>query len=160
MEIINDITKRLVERNVQDIRFIVTLDDFNYDRLFKNNQYVINVGYTKPQDCPSLYANSDAMFLPTLAECFSASYPEAMKMQVPIITSDLPFAHSICKNAAIYVNPFDADEICDKIITLKDSESLKKQLINFMNIRFADFPNASERCKNYLTICNELYNEK
>ena len=73
---------------------------------------------------PMCTAQSDAMLLPTMLECFSASYPEAMVMKKPVLTSDLSFARSICGNAAIYFNPFDPADIADKIIGLVNDKTL------------------------------------
>ncbi len=49
--------------------------------------------------------------MPTLLECFSASYLEAMYMKKIIFTSDLPFAHTVCKDAAFYFAPHDVENI-------------------------------------------------
>ena len=155
LEVINPVSEELLRRNVSDVRFVMTLDDDNFSRLFKDNPLVINAGYTEPKDCPALYANADAMFLPTLAECFSASYLEAMKSGIPILTSDFDFARSICKNAAVYFNPFCPEEICDRIIELKDDAALRERLIHKGEIRVKDFPSSKERCESYLNICKE-----
>ena len=55
------------------------------------------------------------MFLPTFLECFSASYAEAMLMKKPIITSNLGFAQNVCKDAAVYFDPCNPEDIIDKI---------------------------------------------
>ena len=48
--------------------------------------WLLAVGGVDIRECPSLYEQCDFMFLPTLLECFSASYAEAMKMRRPILT--------------------------------------------------------------------------
>ena len=153
-EILSEISSILEERKMNNIEFWVTIDDGNYKRLFANNHYVVNKGYTKPQDCPSLYYDVDAMILPTLAECFSASYPEAMVMGKPILTSDLPFARTVCKDAALYFDPLDAKDIVDKILSLLENEKLRKRLVNEGRLVFSKIPNAKERAIKYLEICN------
>jgi hypothetical protein len=55
-------------------------------------KYIIFLGKIDINQCPYLYQQSDLLFLPTLLECFSASYAEAMYMQKPILTSNLDFA--------------------------------------------------------------------
>ena len=59
------------------------------------------LGKININQCPHLYVQSDAVFLPTLLECFSASYAEAMLMKKPIITSDLGFAHCAAASQAM-----------------------------------------------------------
>lgn len=155
LEIINKVCKELSSRKITDVKFILTLDNEIFEKLFKDNSYVINAGYTAPKDCPNLYAKADAMFLPTLAECFSASYPEAMKSQIPILTSDFEFAHSICNDAAIYFNPFNASEIAEKIVSLKNDKGLCDSLVKKGKTRLKNFPSAPNRCEEYLRICKE-----
>src|SRR5690606_33979234 len=90
-------------RSEFDFRFVLTVDTSDLDiEDMMISDHIIFLGKTSIDQCPNLYRQSDFMFLPTLLECFSASYPEAMKMRVPILTSNLPFAKGICGDAAIY----------------------------------------------------------
>ena len=100
------------------------------------------------------------MFLPTLLECFSASYVEAKKMEKPIITSDMGFAHTICENAAMYADPMDANDIADKIVKLVNSKKLQHKLIENGLNRLKTFGTAERRAKQYLDICETLIHEK
>src|SRR5690606_1283167 len=104
IEILNDICEKLIKKQIQNIRFVLTLpnEEFNKVIKIKYRKLIYNVGPQKPVDCPKLYEECDAIFLPTLLECFSATYAEAMKMEVPIITPDMGFAHTVCGNAALY----------------------------------------------------------
>jgi len=99
------------------------------------------------------------MFLPTLLECFSASYVEAMKMKKPIITSDMGFARTVCDDAAIYFDPMDANDITAKIIKLVLSVELQNKLIETGLERLKMFGTAKERAKHYLDICKLLVNK-
>ena len=63
----------------------------------------------------NLYKSSNAMLLPTLIESFGIPYVEAMSLGVPILTSDLDFAHDVCGNAASYFDPFNAKDILNKM---------------------------------------------
>ena len=119
------------------------------------------LGKVKIEDCPSLYNNCDFMFLPTLLECFSASYCEAMKMELPILTSDLDFARGICDKAAVYFDPTSVESIAECFINL--SSDLNKQndlVINGKN-RLLSLDNFSQRAKKYIKILtNENINSK
>ena len=61
-----------------------------------------NKGPIAVADGPDLYRSADICLLPTLLETFSATYPEAMAMGIPIVTTDLDFAHEVCNDAALY----------------------------------------------------------
>ena len=106
---------------------------------------IINVGPIRIEEAPSLYKECDAMFLPTLLECFSASYVESMKMEKPILTSDMGFAWTVCNNAAIYFDPMDANDIAAKIIELFNSK------LPF-NIKFCAFVVKTEQNSNVIRL--------
>lgn len=157
IEIIKDVCELMKQKKINDIRFVLTIDEENYERIFGHEyEYVKTIGSVKPEDCPSLYEKCDAMFLPTLAECFSASYPESMIMKKPILTSNLPFATSVCKDAAIYFNPLDANDILEKILKLKNDKNLYDELVEKGLARYKDFPSAQERAESYLSICKSV----
>ena len=96
------------------------------------------------------------MMLPTLAECFSSSYPEAMISSLPILTSDLDFARSICGNSALYFDPLDPVDIVSKIIQLYNDSSLRSNLILLGKRRLDHFDSASQRADKILNICQSM----
>ena len=140
-------------------KFFVTIDDESYNVIFKEyKDQVINLGSVESKYCPSLYEQCDALFLPTLLESFTASYPEAMKMSKPILTSDLSFAHSLCQDAALYFDPLDPKDIADKIIKLSEDQQLQNKLIAKGIERLKDFETADSRARKYIEICEKVVN--
>lgn len=138
--------------------FILTIDSRNYNSMFsdKAKRYIRNVGPVAIKDCPDLYRECDAIFLPTLLECFSANYPEAMVMERPILTSDLTFARCVCKDAALYFNPMDPKDIATKLIALSESRPLYESLVSKGLNVLADIPSSSSRALQYLSICESI----
>src|SRR5690606_10275866 len=112
-----------------------------------------NVGPVRPEECPALYQECDGLFLPTLAECFSASYPEAMKMEKPIVTTDLGFAKSICGTAALYFEPMDAIAAAEQIKKLISSPYLQDRLIKQGKQELKKFDTPRSRAEKYLQLC-------
>lgn len=156
--IIKQVVDRLDEVGREDIRFVVTLPQDRYDQVF-SEQYkdrIINVGFVPSKEGPSLYDECDIMFLPTLLECFSASYAEAMVMHKPIITSDMGFAHCVCKDAAIYFDPTSVNEIAEKLINLVDDKDLQKDLVEKGEILLGQFGTSEDRAKGILDLCEML----
>lgn len=160
LEILNKVSDILERRNITDIHFILTIDDYHYNEIFKNNKLVQNKGYVEPKQCVELYKTADVMFLPTLAECFSANYPEAMKTKTCIVTSDLPFARSVCKDSACYINPFDANQIADTLCKLKVNRKLYDQYIEKGVEVLSQLPTSKERCDKYIEYCISIANLK
>jgi len=156
LKIINEIIP-LLEAKGLNCKFILTLPDNVFKRHFDNtSSYFLNVGEVNINQCPYLYSRADALFLPTLVECFTVSYLEAMKTNTFILTSDLPFARSICSESAIYFDPFDAVDAVKKIEEIIFDIELKQKLSNSSKRRFNEFPNSLYRTKNYIDICEKL----
>lgn len=155
IEIIKKVIDKLSPEDKSRISFILTISTEEYQKIFgeKYNDNVTTVGNVSPLKCPSLYRECDIMFLPTLVECFSASYVEAMVMGKPILTSDLGFAHSICEDAALYFDPLNTNSIIDRIKEINNSPIMKKQLIEKAKKRSKCFPTAQQRAEQYLKIC-------
>ncbi|MCH8567410.1 MAG: glycosyltransferase [Balneolales bacterium] len=153
LELIPEIAERLVHQGITNVRFILTLKEIDFKKYIKPHEFVKNVGPVAPADCPALYSECDIMFLPTLAECFSASYPEAMKMKKPIITSDLGFAKSICGEAAVYFEPANAISAADKIVQLIRCADLQSRLIKKGIEQLNFFDSAPERAEKYISLC-------
>ena len=154
-KVVGVIKQRLPDWNVI---FVLTIDSDAFDINFTKEakESIINIGRIPVNLCPQIYSECDALFLPTLLECFSASYPEAMFMEKPILTSNLSFARSICKDAALYFDPLDVDDIVNKIIILITNESKKNELIKKGQIQLTNFDNASLRASKYLNICKQI----
>jgi len=138
-------------------KFYLTIDPDNYRRYFsRNTNHIINLGPIESRHCPSVYKQCDALFLPTLIESFTASYPEAMKMQIPIVTSDYPFAKEICRNAALYFDPLNPDEIASKIKEISNNDPLRIKLVANGTEVLHSFENARSRAAKYIGLCEAL----
>jgi glycosyltransferase involved in cell wall biosynthesis len=156
LEIIPRAVDLLIKEGYHNIRFVLTLKPQDFDKHIGSHPAIINVGPVRPQDCPAMYNECDFMFLPTLAECFSASYPEAMVMKKPIITTDLGFARSICGEAALYYKPKNALDACKQISKLMKNKSLQEELIRVGVQQLQNFDTAAERAEKYLNLANSI----
>lgn len=160
LNIIPLVVENLKENYPQfSFRFVVTLNENELKNLTYNNiDHLVFLGKININQCPHIYKQVDLMFLPTLVETFSASYPEAMKMRVPILTSDLSFAKEICKNSAIYFDPLDPKDIANKIYKLSQDDKLKHKLKKLGTERLKNFDTSKERSKKYLDILENAAN--
>ena len=156
LKVIRDVIPYLKEQKLH-YKFVLTIDKESYESLFSDMQdYVITIEPINTDLCPSAYEQCDALFLPTLLECFTASYPEAMKMKKPILTSDLSFAKDICQDAALYFDPLDPKNIADKIMELAEDQQLRSDLIEKGIKRLQHFETAQSRAEKYLKICEQI----
>jgi len=122
---------------LKDVVVIITIaadQHPNASKLLKSiealslSEQIVNVGPVPQRELGSYYCNCHALLLPTLLESFSGTYVEAMSFGVPILTSDLDFAHAVCKDAALYFDPWSPESIKDAILTLKGDPGLAQVL--------------------------------
>ena len=158
IKIIKNVLDALFMMGKNHIQFVLTLpeDVFNQIFLEKYRPYVFNVGPVSIKEVPALYNECDLMFLPSLLECFSASYVEAMAMEKPIITSDLGFARHICGEAAVYFDPLDGKNIAEKIIQVSNNDAIKKKLTESGKDYLQSINSPYERAVSFLKISRSL----
>lgn len=139
-------------------RFVLTIQKSDFpqipDELEDNFLFI---GPVPIESCPSLYDQSDIVFQPTLLECFTAAYPEAMYMQKPIVTTDLPFARGLCTDAAIYYSPLSATDAAECLYKVSTDESMVDNLVNNGKLQLKQFDHYSERANKLIALCEQLY---
>jgi hypothetical protein len=142
----------------RSIRFVLTVDEELLQKRMtvEAKKSIINLGRVNVKQCPQLYYECDALFLPTLLECLSANYPEAMKMKRPILTSNLPFATTVCKNAALYFDPLNPEDIAEKIFDIVRNQHCAEKLVANGEVQLGNFNKAEERARKYLLICDKI----
>lgn len=96
--------------------------------LSKINNNVIFLGRVSDDDLSFLYRKAIAFVYPSLYEGFGIPPIEAMSYGCPVIVSDIEVLHEVCGDAAIYVNPYDENDIADKITLLYESVPLQEEL--------------------------------
>lgn len=143
-----------------NLRFIITLSRNEMRVEDRYQDRILLIGKVDISSCPSLYNKADAMFLPTLLECFSASYPEAMKMGKPILTSDLSFAHSLCGDAALYFDPLSPQSIVDAIQKINVDKILVHTLIENGYKQLLIYDNTEQRCDKIIKLLENIYCNK
>jgi glycosyltransferase involved in cell wall biosynthesis len=158
LESIPAVLELLNHDEIDNVYFVLTISNENYNMIIpkKWHRHVYNVGPVSAKECPSLYQECDMLYMPTLLEIFSASYPEAMNIGKPILTSDLSFAHSICGDAALYFDPFNAGNIADVIGKIISNNKIYQECVFRGKERFRQFPTALNRAKAYLKICKDI----
>lgn len=150
---------RLLKKNYPDFafRFVLTVNKSDLPPLEPSIETCfLLLGAVDVTECPSLYQQSDIMFQPSLLECFSATYPEAMRMEVPIVTTDLMFSHGLCGNAALYYSPLSADDASEQIVRLAHDKALGLRLVEEGKRRLSLFLNAEQRAVKLMNILESM----
>ena len=138
-------------------RFVFTIDEDEFQEIpTELKECFCFIGKVDVSECPSLYQQADIMFQPTLLECFTATYAEAMRMEVPIVTTTLSFAKGLCHDAALYFSPLSAKEAADCIFRLLKDLDTRRKLVEEGKKQLIIFSTAQERADKLISILEEV----
>ena len=85
-------------------------------------------GYIADDDLPALLSAAHAFVWPSLWEGFGIPPLEAMACGTPVLTSNVSCLPEIMGDAAVLVNPADADEIANGLVLVALDEDLRQSL--------------------------------
>jgi glycosyltransferase involved in cell wall biosynthesis len=83
-----------------------------------NVPWIQCVGFLSPTEMIQAYSEVDGMLFLSTDESYGFPLVEAMFMGLPIICPDLPYAHALCMDEAIYFDPLSVDSLHNAIDTL------------------------------------------
>ena len=98
------------------------------------------LGLVSRENMNILYKKCEFLIFPSPCENFSYTLVEAMSFGVPIVCSNTTAMPETCGNAAIYFDPFNTDDICEKINYLLSNPNIKIEMRrNLWNVRIRSF---------------------
>ena len=103
-----------------------------FHRLIRSNplnRYIHLTDYITPDKLSSVYANAIGLVYPSLCEGFGFPILEAMSIGIPVITSDCSSMAEIAGDAAVLVDPLNADAIAEAMVDILIDSNLYKRLI-------------------------------
>jgi len=101
------------------------------DRLVKKLQMkkrVVFTGFIPDEELDSLYRMSDFLVYPSMYEGFGIPIFEAMKLRVPVITSNITAMPEVAGKFAILVNPYDYKAIFSAMKKLLKDDKLREKM--------------------------------
>ncbi len=128
---------RMVEQqNIKDLSLVLVgtkgwLYDEIFEELSKNSALkdrIIVTGFADNEDLAALYSGAVAFVYPSLYEGFGLPPLEAMQCGVPVITSDTSSLPEVVGDAGIMVSPTDEDALCQSMLDIYNSDSLRKTM--------------------------------
>ena len=85
-------------------------------------------GHVSDQLLKQYYAFADILALPSFYEGFGLPPLEAMASGCPVLVSDAASLPEVCGDGAIYINPYDIDDIKNKLLMILTNEQLREEL--------------------------------
>lgn len=114
------ITGRLAWKNEKFLQLINT---------YKYKSDVVLTGYLDEQELAKIMASAYALVYPSLFEGFGVPVAEAMKCNVPVLTSQDSSMQEVAREAALYFDPNNYADIAEKMMVIYKDEVLRMQLI-------------------------------
>jgi len=90
---------------------------------------IIFTGYIEVPDKPYLYNLADLFVYPSYYEGFGFPPLEAMACKTPVITSHTSSLTEICENTALFIDPYNINELAWAIKEVLTDQNLKTNLI-------------------------------
>ncbi|MFD2873868.1 glycosyltransferase family 4 protein [Mucilaginibacter ximonensis] len=100
---------------------------------------IVMTGYLCDNDLSLLYKNALLYAFPSINEGFGIPILEAFKSNLPVLVANNTCLPEVGDDAVIQFNPFDIDDIYQKIKVVVDDKELREELIRKGNLRLQFF---------------------
>jgi glycosyltransferase involved in cell wall biosynthesis len=98
----------------------------NLQKLISNN--VVLPGYISDEELMKMYQNALFSIYPSLYEGFGLPPLESMTFGCPAIVSDIPALREVSEGAVLYTNPYEVNDITEKMNLMANDENLRMEL--------------------------------
>ncbi len=101
--------------------YLVGKEDYFYEKLkekLRKTKYkdsIVFTGSISDKKLEELYQNALGLVMPSLMEGFGLPALEAISNKCLVVSSDIPSIREICKDDAVYFNPFDVYDMQEKL---------------------------------------------
>jgi glycosyltransferase involved in cell wall biosynthesis len=156
---------KLKKQNIKHKLVITGKKGWKYKSIFETierlnlQKDVIFTGYVPDEDLPALYNAADLFVYPSLYEGFGLPPLEAMQCGTPVITSNTSSLPEVVGDAGIMVNPYDVDELANKMYEVLTNGGLREELSK-KGLERAKLFSWKKCAEEHLKVYEEVYNMK
>lgn len=101
----------------------------DYIKLLNLQSDVKFTGFVADNDLPAIYSGADAFCFPSLSEGFGLPGLEAQACGTPVVSSNRTCMPEIYADGAIYFNPENVNDICEKLSLVLSDATLAKKIV-------------------------------
>lgn len=125
-----------------DLKLILAgYDHYFWQRIKKQFQDkdIIYKGFVSDEELVVLFKNAKAFVMPSFEEGFGIPVLEAFSSSCPVVSSNAGSLPEIGKDACLYFDPHNSDDMTEKISQIMDNEKLRNELIKKGLKRYKEF---------------------
>ncbi len=167
MDKVPDILHELALLGIKDVSFAITVSPEHPESQAMMSEAERNgtshniklIGTVLPTDIKFLYEKIDIVLLLSLLESFSNNIIESWTYKRPLLISNLDWAKSICKEAAVYVDRDDVSAIARKIKDLKDNSELYNKMVESGTRELVTYPTPKQKVEQQLDFLTRIIDE-
>lgn len=126
----------LKEKYKKDIKLVIAGKQGKSYSIYKNRAISLGIensvifpGFIPIEHLPHLYNASKLLVYPSFYEGFGLPPVEAMACGVPVITSNITSIPEVLGDSAVFINPYDVDELCSSMFNVLSDDKLQEELI-------------------------------
>lgn len=121
--------KQIEDKNIKLYIIGMRFKAFNTPDLQKiNGENIIMPGFIDDEALQKMYQNALLSVYPSLYEGFGLPPLESMTFGCPAINADIPALREVSGNAALYADPYNINDIAEKINILAKDSNLRQEL--------------------------------
>ena len=125
----------------------------------KEKKNILYLGYVSTQELVYLYNLATIFVYPSLYEGFGLPPLEAMACGTPVVVSNVSSLPEVCGNAALYVDPYDINDINQKLQMLLNNIKLRNEL-SYKGLNHAQQFNWDKTTREHLAVFSRLLTGK
>lgn len=140
-------------------REIYKVDEiYNLAQSSSSRHSIIFTGYITFDELRALYQCASIFVFPSLHEGFGLPVHEAMASGVPVVSSDRDALPEVAGDAALFVDPLDADSIAAAILRVIEDTKLREEMIARGHRQVQQF-SWKESARKLLALYRDVYAE-
>lgn len=154
------VAERLRHLGFDDFVFVLTVTRASYVRTLKETTIASAIltthfqflGSVRPQEIMTAYEQADVVCSLSDLESFTNNYMEAWTVGLPLIVSDRDFAHCICGDSALYVEPHNPADVAEKFFSLARDPNIRRSLMTSGRTKLNRLPTQAVRFQKILQL--------
>ncbi len=123
-------------KNIQN--YLIAIKDIDYKFVCIGNvslegftvpKNILQPGFVSDEHLKWLLMNAYALVSPSFYEGFGIPVLEGMVCGCPVLASDIEVFHEVCDGASIYFDPYNPNDIKQKITSLLENPEMRSELV-------------------------------